>query len=251
MKLGGGDADNFDPDRPLYVHQVRAIRKAVAGRNYVVSTGTGSGKTECFLLPILNDILKEFEKRGPSDGVRAMILYPMNALANDQLKRLRLLLKGIDITFGRYTGDTEERESKALTKWKEENPGQTKLPNEIISREKIRKEPPNILLTNYSMLEYLLLRPEDAPLFGKAFGGNWRHIAIDEAHVYSGALGTEIAYLLRRLKARIESETSEPTLSIVMLLLQQSGHLKKSRRLPPSPKTCSVNHFPMKRSIST
>ena len=140
-----------------------------------------------------------------------MILYPMNALANDQLKRLRLLLKGIDITFGRYTGDTEERESKALTKWKEENPGQTKLPNEIISREKIRKEPPNILLTNYSMLEYLLLRPEDAPLFGKAFGGNWRHIAIDEAHVYSGALGTEIAYLLRRLKARIESETSEPT----------------------------------------
>ena len=211
LKLGGGDADNFDPDRPLYVHQVRAIRKAVAGRNYVVSTGTGSGKTECFLLPILNDILKEFEKRGPSDGVRAMILYPMNALANDQLKRLRLLLKGIDITFGRYTGDTEERESKALTKWKEENPGQTKLPNEIISREKIRKEPPNILLTNYSMLEYLLLRPEDAPLFGKAFGGNWRHIAIDEAHVYSGALGTEIAYLLRRLKARIESETSEPT----------------------------------------
>ena len=116
LKLGGGDADNFDPDRPLYVHQVRAIRKAVAGRNYVVSTGTGSGKTECFLLPILNDILKEFEKRGPSDGVRAMILYPMNALANDQLKRLRLLLKGIDITFGRYTGDTEERESKALTK---------------------------------------------------------------------------------------------------------------------------------------
>lgn len=207
LRLGGGDPDNFDPHRPLYVHQVRAIRKAVAGRNYAVVTGTGSGKTECFLLPILNDILSEFEEKGHSAGIRAMILYPMNALANDQLKRLRILLEGTDITFGRYTGDTEETESKALPKWNEENPGQAKLPNEIISREEIRKNPPNILLTNYSMLEYLLLRPEDASLFGGAFGANWRHIAIDEAHIYSGALGTEIAYLLRRLKARIESET--------------------------------------------
>lgn len=209
MDLGGGDVEMFDPYRPLYVHQVRAIRKAAAGRNYAVVTGTGSGKTECFLLPIFNDILREFEEGGPSAGVRAMTLYPMNALANDQLKRLRMLLKGTDITFGRYTGDTEETESRALLKWKEENPGQTKLPNEIISREEIRKNPPNILLTNYSMLEYLLLRPEDAPLFSGAFGLNWRHIAIDEAHVYSGALGTEIAYLLRRLKARIESETGK------------------------------------------
>lgn len=207
MSLGGGDPNCFDPNRPLYVHQVKAIMKAVDGHNYAVVTGTGSGKTECFLLPILNDILREFENGEPSAGVRAMILYPMNALANDQLKRLRTLLKGTDITFGRYTGDTEENETKALLKWKEENPHQEKLPNEIISREEIRKNPPNILLTNYSMLEYLLLRPEDAPLFSGAFGSNWRHIAIDEAHVYSGALGTEIAYLLRRLKARIESET--------------------------------------------
>lgn len=209
MSLGGGEARNFDPYRPLYVHQVKAIEKSVAGRNYAVVTGTGSGKTECFLLPILNDILTEFEKSGRSAGVRAMILYPMNALANDRLKRLRQLLKGTDITFGRYTGDTEEKESVALRKWKDENPDQTRLPNEIISREKIRENPPNILLTNYSMLEYLLLRPEDAPLFEGAFGANWRHIAIDEAHVYSGALGTEIAYLLRRVKARIESETGE------------------------------------------
>lgn len=209
MSLGGGNPDNFDPNRPLYVHQVEAIEKAVRGRNYAVVTGTGSGKTECFLLPILNDILSEFEERGCSAGVRAMILYPMNALANDQLKRLRMLLEGTDITFGRYTGDTEETDKKALRKWKEENPGQVKLPNEIISREEIRKNPPNILLTNYSMLEYLLLRPEDAPLFGGVFGVNWRHIAIDEAHIYSGALGTEIAYLLRRLKARIESETGK------------------------------------------
>ena len=213
LNLGGGDLRKFDPERALYVHQVRAIRKAASGRNYAVVTGTGSGKTECFLLPILNDILSEFEQKGASGGVRAMILYPMNALANDQLKRLRDLLAGTDITFGRYTGDTEETEAKARTKWNDENPGQVKLPNEIISREEIRKNPPNILLTNYSMLEYLLLRPEDAPLFSGVFGANWRHIAIDEAHVYSGALGTEIAYLLRRLKARIETETGTyPTL---------------------------------------
>ena len=159
MNLGGGEVRNFDPYRPLYVHQVRAIEKSVAGRNYAVVTGTGSGKTECFLFPILNDILREFELKGRSAGVRAMILYPMNALANDQLKRLRLLLKDTDITFGRYTGDTAEKESEALVKWKEENPDQARLPNEIISRERIRENPPNILLTNYSMLEYLLLRP--------------------------------------------------------------------------------------------
>lgn len=208
LSLGG-----FDPDRPLYAHQERAIKKALEGRNYAVVTGTGSGKTECFLLPIINDILAEFESAGPSSGVRAMILYPMNALANDQLKRLRTLLAGTEITFGRYTGDTETTPEKAIAKWKDENLGQNKLPNEIISREEIRKNPPNILLTNYSMLEYLLLRPEDAPLFGSVFGARWRHIAIDEAHVYTGALGTEIAYLIRRLKARITSEVGvKPTL---------------------------------------
>lgn len=207
LTLGNSDRSKFDPDRPLYVHQERALRKATEGRNFAVVTGTGSGKTECFLLPILNDILSEFETDEPSAGVRAMILYPMNALANDQLKRLREMLVGTPITFGRYTGDTEESEADAKVKWAEENPGASRLPNELISREEIRRNPPNILLTNYSMLEYLLLRPKDAPLFGSVFGSNWRHLAIDEAHVYSGSLGTEIAYLIRRLKARIESET--------------------------------------------
>lgn len=205
--LAGGDASVFDLDRPLYTHQERAIRKANAGYNYAVVTGTGSGKTECFLLPIINDILKEFEASGKKSGVRALLLYPMNALANDQLKRLRSLLKGTDITFGRYTGDTDKRRVDALEDWAKDNPGQILSPNEMISREEIRKNPPNILLTNYSMLEYLLLRPKDAPLFGPVFGKNWRHIAIDEAHVYSGSLGTEIAFLLRRLKARIGAET--------------------------------------------
>lgn len=201
LSLGG-----FDPDRQLYVHQVNAIKKALEKKNYIVVTGTGSSKTECFLLPIINDILEEFSNSGHKPGVRAMILYPMNALANDQLKRLRTLLERTDITFGRYTGDTLEKQSDAALAWKADNPGAKRLKNEIISREQIRRTPPNILLTNYSMLEYLLLRPQDAPLFEGAFGSSWRHIAIDEAHIYSGALGTEIAYLLRRLKARIRCD---------------------------------------------
>ena len=213
LSLGGGDPERFDPDRPLYVHQQRAIEKAVHDKNYVVATGTGSGKTESFLLPIINDILQEFEQEDITPGVRALILYPMNALANDQMGRLRTLLGGTPITFGRYTGDTEDDPKKALASWIDEvsrNEGSSRKEppkNEILSRKEMREAPPHILLTNYSMLEYLLLRPEDDPFFGSAFGRHWRHLAIDEAHVYTGTLGTEIALLLRRLKARIASET--------------------------------------------
>lgn len=199
--------NGFDADRPLYMHQVQAICNAVVGRNTFVATGTGSGKTECFLLPIVNDILNELDQGPATPGMRAMILYPMNALANDQLERLRTLLAGTNITFGRYTGDTKEDQAEAEEAWRSENPGKKRLPNELISRAEIRRTPPHILLTNYSMLEYLLLRPSDSSLFGNVFGANWRHLAIDEAHVYSGALGTEIACLIRRLKARIASAT--------------------------------------------
>jgi ATP-dependent helicase YprA (DUF1998 family) len=96
-------------DRQLYLHQEKAVRKLVADkRNIVVTTGTGSGKTETFLIPILDSLFKEVEKGKLGPGVRALLLYPMNALANDQLKRLRLLLADYSqITFGRYTGETE------------------------------------------------------------------------------------------------------------------------------------------------
>ena len=92
--------------RKLYIHQEEAIRKLVQGqRNVVVATGTGSGKTECFLLPILNYLFRQQEKGVLGPGVRALLLYPMNALANDQLKRLRRLLQNYPaITFGSYTG---------------------------------------------------------------------------------------------------------------------------------------------------
>lgn len=191
-------------DRPLYRHQESAVRKAVAGRNIIVATGTGSGKTESFLLPILNELARQHRERQLGPGVRALLLYPMNALANDQMKRLRKLLANAPhLTFGRYTGDTEEDPKRARDLFEVLNPGEVLLPNELLSREEMRETPPHILLTNYAMLEYLLLRPSDMELFEGAHGGHWQFIAVDEAHVYDGAKAAELAMLLRRLHDRV------------------------------------------------
>ncbi|MCK0093734.1 DEAD/DEAH box helicase [Rhodococcus sp. F64268] len=196
-------------NRPLYLHQERAIRKVTAGRNIVVSTGTGSGKTESFLLPIINSLIEEREAGTLGPGVRALLLYPMNALANDQLKRLRTMLSGIpDITFGRYTGETHEYADKAASRFSAANPGQKRVENELLSREEMRARPPHILLTNYAMLEYLLLRPADIDLFDGPYSGTWKFIALDEAHVYDGAQGAEVALLLRRLRQRVAPDSA-------------------------------------------
>ncbi|MDQ1002706.1 hypothetical protein QFZ28_003106 [Neobacillus niacini] len=190
-------------DRPLYVHQERAIRKAALKENFVVATGTGSGKTESFMLPIQNRLFREIENGELTPGVRAIFIYPMNALANDQIKRLRSLLRDTpEITFGRYTGETENIERYALEKFKAQNPGETKLPNELLSRNEMRQTPPHILITNYAMLEYLLLRPGDTVFFDGPYSNNWNFVVLDEVHSYNGATGTEIGMLLRRLKDR-------------------------------------------------
>ncbi|MGV9414756.1 DEAD/DEAH box helicase [Nocardia sp. NPDC003693] len=198
----------IDLDRPLYRHQETAVRKAVAGRNLVVSTGTGSGKTESFLLPIFNALLAEHAAGTLGPGVRALLLYPMNALANDQLKRLRGLLAACpEITFGRYTGETKQDSREAERLFQTLHPGQPRLPNELLSRAEMQANPPHILLTNYAMLEYLLLRPADLDLFDGEYAGTWRFIALDEAHVYDGAQGSEVALLLRRLRERVARGT--------------------------------------------
>lgn len=190
-------------DRPLYLHQEEALRKANSDRNLIVSTGTGSGKTECFLIPTINDLLREQSNGSLGAGVRTLLLYPMNALANDQIKRLRELLRDVpEITFGRYTGETKESETEALTAYREQF-GTEPLPNELISRVAMRENPPHILLTNYAMLEYLLLRPVDTSFFDGVKAGHWKRIVVDEAHVYAGAQGSEVALLLRRLKDRV------------------------------------------------
>jgi ribosomal protein L40E len=195
-------------DRPLYRHQELATRKARDARNVVVSTGTGSGKTESFLIPIIASLADEIAAGTLGPGVRALLLYPMNALANDQVKRLRRLLAGVpDVTFGRYVGDTAHEKADAEQKFQLLNPGEPRLPNELLSREEMQTSPPNILLTNYAMLEYLLLRPRDMDLFEGAHEGHWQYLVVDEAHVYDGARGSELAMLLRRLRERVGSQT--------------------------------------------
>lgn len=196
------ESPHFSLDRPWFTHQVQALRQVQQNRNVVVATGTGSGKTESFLFPILNQLLADQDRT--KAGVRALFLYPMNALANDQLKRLRQLLSAVpDITFGRYTGETKEKRSDALDIFRQAHPNDPVISNELHSREEMRRTPPHILLTNYAMLEYLLLRPEDSELFGKPDENRWRYLVLDEAHTYDGASGAEIGYLVRRLSDRV------------------------------------------------
>jgi ATP-dependent helicase YprA (DUF1998 family) len=182
--------------RELYRHQQRALEIARKDRSLVITTGTGSGKTEAFLLPVLDAILRR--KEAGTRGVQAILLYPMNALANDQLERLRRLLRGsgLDLSFALYTGDSEKTASKL-----QETPAET----EVLGRERIRREPPDILLTNFKQLEFLLIRKEDRKLFSRAL----RYLVLDEIHSYRGALATEIAYLIRRMKAHAGLQAGE------------------------------------------
>jgi ATP-dependent helicase YprA (DUF1998 family) len=110
-------------ERKLYTHQGRAVRKIVGqNRNVVVATGTGSGKTECFVLPIIDHLLKERAVNRLGPGVRALLVYPMNALANDQVVRLRKLLPPeTGITFGRYTGQTKQTYRQGLDAFQQES----------------------------------------------------------------------------------------------------------------------------------
>ncbi|OPZ92595.1 MAG: ATP-dependent RNA helicase SrmB [Firmicutes bacterium ADurb.Bin419] len=195
------------PARPLYYHQELAILKLCSGKNAVVSTGTGSGKTESFLIPIFNHILREYETGTLTPGVRALIIYPMNALANDQVERLRDILADFpEITYGSYTGQTKHSFNEALVEYKMLNNNQEPLVNELISREQMIQSPPNILITNYAMLEYLMIRPKDSVFFNGEYAGKWKFIVLDEAHVYSGSTGIEVSMLLRRLKAKLQNE---------------------------------------------
>lgn len=194
---------NYSPFKSfkLYEHQESAIRKAYSGRNIVVSTGTGSGKTECFLIPILDALMREKTTGTLGSGVRVMLLYPLNALANDQLERMRDILSNYpDITFGTFTGETRDTKSEADV----EDGGSIERPaNEIYDRTAFRKNPPHILITNYAMLEHLLIKPSNNPLFGDGGDNHWRFVVLDEVHTYTGAKGSEVSLLLRRLKASL------------------------------------------------
>lgn len=185
-------------DRPLYKHQEKALNLSDS-KNLIISTGTGSGKTEAFLYPIINYCLKN-----PSIGVQAIIIYPLNALVEDQIKRLSGLLRNSSITFGKYTGQTPRRLKDA-----EKENERREYKNHLISREEMRKTPPNILITNYTMLEYMLLRPGDSNIIEKQDANTYKFVVLDEAHTYTGAQGTEVAFLLERLRHRVNRKSND------------------------------------------
>ena len=202
----------------LYQHQTEALGLVLDGQNALIATGTSSGKTLCYQIPILDDLVGD-----TSPGLRAVIIYPLNALVNDQLSEWeQILQKHPNITFARFTGQTpasqEEYETRLREQMeqelKEKEPDlssyelqcktQNKLAkdpkNRLNHREAIRQKPPHILITNFSMLEYLLERPVDAPIFENA---QLRFLVLDEIHAYRGIQSTEIAFLIRRLKERL------------------------------------------------
>lgn len=213
------DHDDAVPrHRQLYTHQLESIRQAQQLHNnhsrpaLVVTAGTGAGKTESFLLPALNDL---FANRGTGAGVKCIILYPMNALVNDQVDRLYQWLQGQnDVTLFHFTSETPEdyraandqdipkyiperkpcrKRTRKEARGLEDHNGQKLQPNDPAFG-----RVPDILITNYSMLEYMLCRPQDAVFFGDAL----RTVVLDEAHLYTGTLAAEITLLLRRLTQR-------------------------------------------------
>ena len=167
----------------LYQHQVEAITLASAGRSFVVTSGTGSGKSLCYFVPIIDSLLRQ-----PSTGdrVAALIVYPMNALVNSQLLALQTLRDNYQrrtgctfpVTFAKYTGDTQDD-----------------------TRVEMRQHPPQIMLTNYVMAELMLVRPEDQRFLDRV-GGGLRFLVFDELHTYRGRQGADVAMLIRRLKER-------------------------------------------------
>ena len=173
----GGFSKSFYPHK----HQVKAWKELIERRkSVVVTSGTGSGKTECFMVPILSELVNELEEGGlePLVGVRALFLYPLNALINSQRERLRAWTSRFDdgVRFCLYNGNTEENKHR----------DQGKYPNEVLTRKILRDKPPPLLVTNATMLEYMLVRQIDSPIIQQS-QGTLQWIVLDEAHTYLGS----------------------------------------------------------------
>lgn len=189
---------SFNKNIYPYEHQLKAWEALTdtEPKSAIITSGTGSGKTECFMMPILNDLIQEYEHcKTPLIGVRALFLYPLNALINSQKERLDAWTKDFKagVRFCLYNGNTKERNYDVRNEQKD-------FPNQILSRELLRKEPAPILLTNATMLEYMLVRQQDAPIIDiSKKNKTLRWIVLDEAHTYVGSQAAEIALLLRRV----------------------------------------------------
>ena len=182
FRLDKSSADLRGTPLRLYRHQAEAIRVASDDRNYVLTTGTGSGKSLAYIIPIVDHVLRT----GSGGGVKAIVVYPMNALANSQREELRKFLDygswtDRPVTFERYTGQDDEE-----------------------TRERIQRHPPDILLTNYVMLELILTRHRDRRLVRGL--GSLRYLVLDELHTYRGRQGADVAMLVRRLREASGSE---------------------------------------------
>lgn len=172
-----------------YTHQEESWRHLLAapGNSLVVCSGTGSGKTESFMVPVLQDLLADSDT---SHGVRAIFLYPLNALIASQRERIKAWTGGLQgrVSFALYSGETRDSD-KTLVRLP---------PEERLTRSAIRETPPSVLITNPTMLEYILVRRDDAPILA-ASQGKLRWIVLDEAHTYRGSQAAEMALLLRRV----------------------------------------------------
>lgn len=176
----GTSSESSGQPLSLYKHQEQAIALAAHGESYVVTTGTGSGKSLCFFIPIVSAVLAERSVGAPR-RTSAIVIYPMNALANSQLEELDKFMSNVEgekpVTFARYTGQENAEE-----------------------RRRIAENPPDILLTNFMMLELLMTRQEeiDRKVIGNCAG--LRFLVLDELHTYRGRQGADVALLMRRVR---------------------------------------------------
>lgn len=186
------DEYTFPGDRQIFTHQLEAweILGQEKPASLVVTSGTGSGKSECFLVPILNSLARDIERRGRLQGVQALFIYPLNALINSQQNRLDAWTDGFngDLRYCLYTGALEN-EVKSTAK---------QSAGHVADRTSLRASAPPVLVTNATMLEYMLVRKEDAPILEQS-KGQLRWIVLDEAHTYVGSQAAEMALLLRRV----------------------------------------------------
>lgn len=194
----------FGRDWRPYEHQLRCWRLLAEepARSVLVTSGTGSGKTECFLVPILDQLARECAIGGRISGVRALFLYPLNALINSQRDRLRAWASAFEgaVRFCLYNGETPDTlPARTLSDLP---------PAEQRTRQHLREDPAPILVTNATMLEYMLVRNADAPIIAKSQGA-LRWIVLDEAHTYIGSRAAEMALLIRRVLHRFGADPRE------------------------------------------
>ncbi|EDL62312.1 hypothetical protein PM8797T_28329 [Gimesia maris DSM 8797] len=213
-------------ERP-YKHQIAAWQalKENPARSVIVSTGTASGKTECFLIPILDDLVREWEatRKKQLVGVRALFLYPLNALINSQQERLSAWTAGLKggVRYCLYNGATPTSCNSA---------DQSARPEQVLSRKNLWDSPPPILVTNATMLEYMLVRSQDRPIIDKS-EGKLRWIVLDEAHTYLGSNAAEISLLLRRVMNAFNTDPQNVRFVATSATIGGSGNEKAKNQL--------------------